>query len=736
MEHDIEVLHVEDDPNVAELTSISLEREQSQLRVDTAPDADTGLNRLEDHEYDCVVADYDMPGQNGIELLETVRDEYPTLPFILFTGKGSEEVASEAISRGATDYFRKGVGTEQYEILGNRIANAVSRARSQRAERHLRELAEETDQVLYVFSSDWSEVLFVSSAYEDVWERPVEGLRADPRRLVDGIHPEDRAEARAAMDRIADGDTVEFECRVDTDDDSARWVQVHGKPIVDDDGDVTRIAGYMNEITERKRRQKEVKRYQQLVNSLDEPAAVYDPDGRYRALNDALLDLRDGTADELHGERSPHVERIRQERDGTPFQALVSGDRDEISGEHTATFASEEDSVFEYRFTPLVIDDEREGFVGISRDVTDRKAREEQIERQNELFRKAQRMADIGAWEYDPDTDETTWTEQVYRILGVSNPDEAAIASVPERYHPADRQQAREALDRAVGDGQSFEVTVRVRTEDGTTRRVRQEGDPILEDGDVACVRGTFQDITGATRREGELRRKRRLVENLPVGVFRTTTDGDLVSVNDRLLTIYDAESPEQLREVGVRALYLDDSDRDRLLDKLEEQGQVRDELIEVETLDGDRRLVRTTIREASRGDPRYFDGIVHDVTDRHELRNELAQIRTIAESLEEALYVLDAERRFTYVNARFAELLGTSAETITGDTLSAIDDPDLVETIQQQLDTLGSEGTTDTTTRHVRLEPTDRTATSAENTVGTLARADGARVFGILRVT
>ena len=53
--------------------------------------------------------------------------ERPELPFILFTGKGSEEVASEAISTGVTDYLRKGTSTERYELLCNRIRNAVER---------------------------------------------------------------------------------------------------------------------------------------------------------------------------------------------------------------------------------------------------------------------------------------------------------------------------------------------------------------------------------------------------------------------------------------------------------------------------------------------------------------------------------------------------------------------------------------------------------------------------------
>jgi PAS domain S-box-containing protein len=70
-----------------------------------------------------------MPEMDGIELLKQVRAEYPDLPFILFTGKGSEEVASEAISEGATEYMQKETGMEQYEVLANRIENVTEASR-------------------------------------------------------------------------------------------------------------------------------------------------------------------------------------------------------------------------------------------------------------------------------------------------------------------------------------------------------------------------------------------------------------------------------------------------------------------------------------------------------------------------------------------------------------------------------------------------------------------------------
>ena len=126
----IHILHVDDDRDFAELTASFLKRDDDRFSIEIETHADTALDALTDRRFDCVISDYDMPNQNGIQFLEAVREDYPELPFILFTGKGSEAVASEAISAGVTDYLQKESGTEQYTVLANRIRNVVERARA------------------------------------------------------------------------------------------------------------------------------------------------------------------------------------------------------------------------------------------------------------------------------------------------------------------------------------------------------------------------------------------------------------------------------------------------------------------------------------------------------------------------------------------------------------------------------------------------------------------------------
>lgn len=85
-----------------------------------------GLEAFSAGKLHCIVSDYDMPGQSGLDFLTTIRETHPRIPFILYTGKGSEDVAGDAISAGVTDYLQKETGSSQYTVLANRIKNAVA----------------------------------------------------------------------------------------------------------------------------------------------------------------------------------------------------------------------------------------------------------------------------------------------------------------------------------------------------------------------------------------------------------------------------------------------------------------------------------------------------------------------------------------------------------------------------------------------------------------------------------
>lgn len=125
----VDVLCVDDKPDSAELTAIYLERIDERFAVETALDARAGLEYLEDNAVDCVVSDYKMLNVDGLAFFELVREAYPRLPFILFTGRGSPAVADDARSKGVTEYLEKG-RDDRYEVLATQIRDAVKKHRN------------------------------------------------------------------------------------------------------------------------------------------------------------------------------------------------------------------------------------------------------------------------------------------------------------------------------------------------------------------------------------------------------------------------------------------------------------------------------------------------------------------------------------------------------------------------------------------------------------------------------
>jgi CheY-like chemotaxis protein len=121
----IELLLVDDDPQDLHAAEMFLEQRPEPFSIEMAAGADSGLEVLETRNIDCIVSDFRMPGMDGIEFLQTVRGRWSDMPFILYTGKGNERVAKRAILDDVTDYVEKGVGTEQYDILAERINRAI-----------------------------------------------------------------------------------------------------------------------------------------------------------------------------------------------------------------------------------------------------------------------------------------------------------------------------------------------------------------------------------------------------------------------------------------------------------------------------------------------------------------------------------------------------------------------------------------------------------------------------------
>ena len=257
----IQVLHVDDDANFADLVKHRLEHETDRISVQIAAAPEEGLSVVATEAIDCIVSDYDMPTQNGVEFLQSVREEYPDLPFILYTSKGSEEIASEAISADVTDYIQKEASSAHYTILANRIQNSVSQFRAKKELARSEDLLAFTERLVktggWNFDIETGETRWTDGTYA------IYGLEPDAeltkQEAIDFYHPDDRSEIRRLVERcIETGESYEATLRLIDTDDQLRWVRTNGEAIREN-GDIVAIRGAIRDITELKKGEEHLK---------------------------------------------------------------------------------------------------------------------------------------------------------------------------------------------------------------------------------------------------------------------------------------------------------------------------------------------------------------------------------------------------------------------------------------------------------------------------------------------
>jgi len=122
-------LYVDDEPGLLDICKIFLEQ-TGQIHVDILTGAAKALENLKFSTYDVIISDYQMPGMDGISFLKTLRSQGNLVPFILFTGRGREEVVIEALNNGADFYIQKGGDpAAQFAELEHKVRLVVEQRR-------------------------------------------------------------------------------------------------------------------------------------------------------------------------------------------------------------------------------------------------------------------------------------------------------------------------------------------------------------------------------------------------------------------------------------------------------------------------------------------------------------------------------------------------------------------------------------------------------------------------------
>ncbi|MDX1744840.1 MAG: PAS domain S-box protein, partial [Halobacteriales archaeon] len=660
MTNEIRVLNVDDEPDYADLTAQYLSREDEQITVEVASDAEEALEVIQTHSIDCVVSDYDMPGMNGIDLLAEVRERHPDLPFILYTGKGSEEIASEAISAGVTDYLQKRPGPDQSVILANRIENAVAKARAERrAEdayglyRSLAEDALDTSEVGTIILDSNFYVVWINSAIETYFGIDRDEVIGESKRALIDSHIASIFEAPEAFAQTVtatyDDNTgvEEFECHIlPAGERHERWLRHWSQPI-----EAGRFAGgrieHYTDITEYKEREREIARLNELhetvLANIRDAVFLTDDDGRFTYIcpnveyifgydRDDVADI--GTIQALLGERLVKAEALAE--------------RGEIHNIEVTT----ENHAGEPRqllVTASTVEIEEGSQLYSIRDITDRADRErayQELSRRHELALEA---TDTGVWEWNMETDEVVWTEALERLMGLE-PGEfgGTFDAYAEFLHPDAVGTIEHAVETALVGSGVFDEEFRMIREDGEVIWVHGQGKIFSDDGPRRML-GITTDITDRKAQEVTLREEQQFIEtaiNTLNDIFYVITpDGEFIRWNHELpaVTGYtDAEIG------GMNALDLfEGDDIERIQGFFEEVVETGEAVVEVELVTKDGESIPHSSR-ASRlhhadGELAGITGISRDVTDRLEREQRLERQN---ERLEEFAQIVSHDLR------------------------------------------------------------------------------------------
>ncbi len=277
----IQVLMVDDDPMIMELTKTFLEK-SGDIEVDPVSSAKAAVEKLltETSRYDVVVSDYAMPEMDGITFLKAVKERDPELPFVLFTGRSREELAIEALNCGADYYLQKDGGPAlMFAQLSHHIKLAADRFRAKRArlesEERYRTFVEKIPGIAFR-NPPGSSPTFVHGQVEEITGYSGEDFSKGRVRWDQLIHPDDLPKFVEINERLmgdAGGSPKEI-YRIFRKDGEVRWVYEAIWKVCDESGRPSEVEGIVHDVTDRKRARRQLLLQRDMSLKLSETTSL------------------------------------------------------------------------------------------------------------------------------------------------------------------------------------------------------------------------------------------------------------------------------------------------------------------------------------------------------------------------------------------------------------------------------------------------------------------------------
>jgi PAS domain S-box-containing protein len=543
----LQVLYVDDEPEL--LTMVKLFFEVSdRFYVDTAVSAPEALLMMEKKHYDAIISDYQMPGMDGLAFLKTIRGSGNTIPFIIFTGRGREEIVIQAFNEGADFYLQKGGDpVSLFAELENQIRHAAER---RRADERIRETEQRLSDIINflpdaTFAIDRSgQVIAWNNAIEEMT-----GVRADGM-LGKGDHeyavPFYGSRRTMLIDRILEpgGAIIDDYTHIDHRDGTVMaetsTPQPRGKrlvvmskasPLYNREGKVIGAIESIRDITDLKMIETTLResesRFRNIYNTSPIAIEIYDREGRLVEVNPACCELFGiESADSVRGFNlfdDPNIPLARREvlKSGTMVRYESEFDFELVKSFNLYKTTRSGTVSLDVLITPIL---EKEavitGYLVQILDITHRKQSEKALQDERGRLQHIIEGTRAGTWEWDVQTGETIFNERWAEILGYTL-DELSPVSIrtwEALAHPDDLKWSGDLLERHFsGELPFYDCKCRMKHKDGHWVWVLDRGRIITRtpDGKPLMMFGTHTDITELKNAEDALRQSNRQLKLL-----------------------------------------------------------------------------------------------------------------------------------------------------------------------------------------------------------------------------
>ena len=575
----IRVLYVDDEPSLLDIGKLFLEQ-HGDFTVTTAMSAPEGIRLLEEEKFDAIISDYQMPDMDGIQFLVEVRKRFGPTPFILFTGRGREEVVIEALNNGADFYLQKGGEPgAQFAELSHMVKQAALRKRAEDSlrenEDNLRAILDATPFPVALVDLQDNNINFWSHSALTLFGHTAPTTPAwyqlaypDPDYQRDVI---ERWKPCLEEAQISGLPVNTGEYRVNCRDGSVRICEIYATFLAD------KLIVTFNDITERKQAEEALRESEEtfrihIENSFD-VIFTLNSDGEFVFVSPAwerhfgypVSDvIGKSFAPFVHPEDiAPLVEYLKR--------VLTTG-QSEASPAYRVRHADGRWLWLIANGTPVVNTKGEQQFVGVGRDITERKRAEEALKEHDEKIRLLMDSTAEAIYGLDMNGNCTFCNNSCLSLLGYKHPDELLGRNMHWQIHhkhpdgthfPVEDCRIFRAFNKGEGTHVDDEVLWR---SDGTSFPAEYWSYPQRHEGKVVGAVVTFLDITERKQVEEKLIFSNLLLSTqneLSIdGILVVDESGKIISFNRRFVEIWGI--PEEV--VASRS---DDGALHSVIDKL-----------------------------------------------------------------------------------------------------------------------------------------------------------------------